>query len=329
MDGAGLVPAPSHTQAVSDWPALPYDEWHETRDTLHLYTQIVGSLRLALSPFEPHWMNVPLYVTGRGLTTTPMPIGARTLEAEFDFFDGMLVLSSSDGRSERRTLGGAVADLHADVLRMLRRLDADVAFAAGPSEFPDPIPFAQDRTHETYDPAQALRFWQVLARVDAVLKEHRAGFFAKSPPVSFFWGAFDLAVVRVGSRRVTPRAGAGTIERFGGTAEQICAGWWPGDARYPGPAFYAYAWPKPTGVERSSIQPAGAAWDTTIGEFLLPYPVVVASPDPRAAILDFLRSTYDAGARLLGWPDDLTRFEVPGRPRRKARSSAASARSAR
>lgn len=296
---------------MSEWLPLPYSEWHETRDTLHMYTQIVGSLRLALSPFEPHWMNVPLYLTSRGLTTSPMPVGSRTIDAELDLIDGVLVMRSSDGRLERRTLGGAVADFHADVQHVLRGLDVDVAFAAGPSEVPDPIPFAQDRTHATYDPAQALRFWQVLARVDSVLKEHRAGFFAKSPPVSFFWGSFDIAVVRVGTRRVAPRAAAGTIERFGGTAEQICAGWWPGDARYPDPAFYAYAWPKPAGIERAAIRPAGAAWNTAIGEFLLPYADVRASADPRAAILDFLRSTYDVGAAQLGWPDDLTRFDVP------------------
>jgi hypothetical protein len=315
-DGAGALPAPFHTQPMTDWLPLPYSDWRETRDTLHLYTQIVGSLRLALTPFEPHWMNVPLYLTSRGLTTSPMPVGSRTLDAELDLIDSVLIFRTSDGGIERRALGGAVADLHADVHRALRRLDVEIALPAMPSEIPDPIPFAQDRTHHVYDPAQALRFWQVLARIDAVLKEHRAAFFAKSPPVSFFWGSFDLAVVRVGTRRVAPRDGAGTIERFGGTAEQICAGWWPGDARYPDPAFYAYAWPKPAGVERAAIRPAGAAWNTTIAEFLLPYEVARASADPRAAILEFLRSTYDVGATLLGWPDDLTRFDVPPRAHR-------------
>ena len=296
---------------MSEWPELPYEEWHETRDTLHLYTQVIGSLRLALSPFEPHWMNVPLYVTGRGLATSPMPAGSWTLDAELDLIANELVLRRSDGRTERRILGGAVADFHADVRRALGQLDIDVAFAALPSEIPDPIPFAEDRTHETYEPAQALRFWQVLSRIDIVLKAHRAGFFGKSPPVSFFWGSFDLAVVRVGTRRVAPRAGAGTIERFGATVEQICGGWWPGDARYPDAAFYAYAWPKPPGVEGAPIRPEGAAWNTTIGEFLLPYEVARRSTEPRDAILAFLRSTYDTGARLLGWPDDLLRFEVP------------------
>jgi len=300
---------------VNDWLPLPYSEWHETRDTLHLYTQIVGSLRLALAPFEPHWMNVPLYLTSRGLGTSPMPVGSRTLDAELDFIESALVFRTSDGVTERRALGGAVAEFHADVKRALRRLDIEAAILGVPSEIPDPIPFAQDRTHHVYDPAQALRFWQVLARIDTVLKEHHAAFFAKSPPVSFFWGSFDIAVVRVGTRRVAPRAGAGTIERFGGTAEQICAGWWPGDARYPDAAFYAYAWPKPSGIERAAIRPAGAAWNTAIAEFLLPYADVRASADPRGAVLDFLRSTYAVGAARLGWPDDLTRFEVPGQDR--------------
>jgi hypothetical protein len=299
---------------VSDWLPLPYDEWRDTRDTLHMYTQVIGKLRLALAPFEPHWMNVPLYVTSRGLTTSPMPIGSRTLEADFDFIDNALVLRDSEGGLQRRTLGGAVADFYADVLGALTRLGVEVKLSVVPSEVSEPIPFPSDRTHHVYDRAQALRFWRVLAKVDSVLREHRAAFFGKSPPVSFFWGTFDLAVVRVGDRRVTPRPGAATIERFGGTAEQICAGWWPGDPRTPRPAFYAYAWPKPAGVERASLRPAGAAWDTTIGEFLLPYAAVQASADPRAAILEFLRSTYEVGAKLLGWPNDLTEFDVPGRP---------------
>jgi len=306
---------------VTEWLPLPYAEWRETRDTLHMYTQVIGKLRLALSPFEPHWMNVPLYVTARGLTTSPMPVGSRTLEARFDLVANELVLESSEGGLERRELGGAVADLYADVLRALERLGVAVKLSAVPTEVADPIPFPDDRTHHVYDPAQALRFHGVLSRVDAVLKEHRAGFFGKTPPVCFFWGTFDLALVRGSDRRVQPRAEAGTIERYAGTAEQICGGWWPGDPRYPDPAFYAYAFPKPEGIESSPIEPAGAAWSPVIGEFLLPYATVQASADPRAEILDFLRSTYDVGAKGLGWPDDLTRFDVPGRKRTKASAS--------
>jgi hypothetical protein len=301
---------------MTPWLPLPYEEWRETRDTLHMYTQVIGKLRLALSPFEPQWMNVPLYVTARGLTTSPMPTGPRTLEADLDFFDNVLELRSSDGRAERRTLGGSVAELYADVMRALARLDVDVTLSIVPSEVSDPIPFPDDRTHHTYDPGQALRFWQVLSMIDSVAREHRAGFRGRTPPVCFFWGSFDLAVVRSSGRPVTPPPGAGTIARYGGNAEQICAGWWPGDTRYREPAFYAYAYPKPDGIERRSIRPAGAAWNATIGEFVMPYSFVQGSADPRAAILDFMRSTYEVGAEALGWPSDLTHIDAPGRPSR-------------
>jgi hypothetical protein len=304
---------------VTPWPALPYDEWRETRDTLHMYTQVIGKLRLALSPFEPQWANVPLYVTARGLSTSPMPLGPGTLEGEFDFVENVLVLRSSDGGIERRRLGGSVAEFYGDVMRAVARLGAQVKLSVVPSEVPDPIPFPEDRTHHIYDSGQALRFWQVLTMIDNVFREHRAGFRGRTPPVCFFWGTFDLAVIRLSGRPASPRPGAGIIERFAGNAEQICAGWWPGDARHPDPAFYAYAYPKPVGIEQTPIRPAEAAWDTMIGEFLMPYAFARASADPHASIIDFLRSTYDAGARLLGWPGDLTQIDVPGRPHAKVR----------
>jgi hypothetical protein len=303
---------------MTAWPPLPYQEWRATRDTLHMYTQVLGKLRLALSPFEPQWANVPLYVTARGLTTSPLPVGLRTLEGELDLIDHVLVLRTSDGRIERRELGGPVADFYGDVMQALRRLDVDVRLSVVPSEVPDPIPFPDDRTHDTYDAGQARRFFELLAMIDVVFRGHRAGFRGRTPPVCFFWGTFDLAVIRLSGRSATPRRGAGIIERFSGNAEQVCAGWWPGDARYAQPAFYGYAYPKPAGLERAAIAPAGAAWDPTIGEFLMPYAVVRASADPRATILEFLRSTYDVGARLLGWPADLTEIDVPAPRRPKA-----------
>jgi hypothetical protein len=304
---------------MAPWLPLPYDEWRETRDTLHMYTQVIGKLRLALSPFEPQWANVPLYVTTRGLSTSPMPVGFRTLEAEFDFFENVLVLRSNDGRIERRILGGSVADFYGDVMSALARLGVEVTLSVVPSEVSLAIPFPEDVTHHTYEPGQAFRFWQVLAMIDNVFREHRAGFRGRTPPVCFFWGTFDLAVVRLSGRSASPRPGAGIIERFSGNAEQICAGWWPGDERYPQPAFYAYAYPKPQGIEQKSIRPAGAAWNTTIGEFLLPYASVQASADARAAMVDFLRSTYDVGAGMLGWPNDLTQIDSPAHPRATVR----------
>jgi hypothetical protein len=219
---------------MDEWPALPFEEWRETRDTLHMYTQVVGKLRLALSPFEPQWANVPLYLTARGLTTSPLPYGGRTFDAEFDLLGHELVMRTSTGQTERVALRPRpVADFYQDVMSALGRVDVNVTISATPSEVADPIPFAEDRTHETYDPAQVTRFFHVLSRVDVVFKEYRARFIGKTPPVHFFWGSFDLAVTRFSGRPVTPPADAGVIVRYGGDAEQICAGFWPGHDKSP------------------------------------------------------------------------------------------------
>jgi hypothetical protein len=193
----------------------------------------------------------------------------------------------------------------------LRRLGIDVTISPGPSEVPDPIPFAEDRTHHSYEPEQANRFFRVLSRVDVVLKEHRSRFKGKTPPVQFFWGAFDLALFRFSGRPASPPPGADTIVRYGGDAEQICGGFWPGHAAYRAPAFFGYPYPKPDGIETDAIRPDGAGWDTELGEFLFPYDTMRAAPDPRRALLDFLESTYDVAAKRMGWSPDLTRVEVP------------------
>ena len=294
----------------NDWPALPYEDWRETRDTLHMYTQVIGKLRLALSPFEPEWAHVPLYVTARGLTTSPIPVGLRTFDAEFDFIDHVLVLRSSDGDLDRRPLGGTVADFYHDVMSALKRMDVDVAISELPSEVADPIPFPDDRTHHTYDAAQAAQFHSVLSKVDLVVKEHRANFHGRTPPVQFFWGTFDLALMRYSGKLLDPPPGGGVIRRVGGDAEQICTGWWPGDERVPYPAFYAYAYPAPDGIDRVPIKPDGAAWNAA-GEFMLPYETARTAADPHGAIRDFLSSTYEAAAELLGWDRDLTRIITP------------------
>ncbi len=298
-------------QGLNEWPALPYEEWRETRDTLHMYTQVIGKLRLALSPFEPEWGHVPLYVSARGLTTSPMPVGLRTIDAEFDLIDHALVVRSSDGHTERRPLGGSVAEFYADVMRALRRMHVDVAISVLPSEVSEPIPFPDDRTHHTYDAQHATRFFRVLSMVDVVMKEHRAHFRGRTTPVHLFWGTFDLALTRYSGRRVDPAPGVGVIARVGGDAEQICAGWWPGDERIRYPAFFAYAYPPPDGIDTVPIQPAVAAWNSSIGEFLLPYDAARASADPRRAIRDFLSSTYAGAARLLGWDSKLTQVTSP------------------
>jgi len=297
---------------MDDWPALPYDDWLDTRDTLHMYTQVVGKIRLALSPFEPEWANVPLYVTARGLTTSPVPYGLRTFDVEFDFVDHRLVLRANDGGAEQIALRPrAVADFYQDVMDALGRLGVDVTISPGPSEVPDPIPFAEDRVHHSYEPADARRFFHVLSQVDVVLKEHRSRFTGKCPPVQFFWGSFDLVGSRFSGRLVTPPPEAGTIERYGGDAEQICGGFWPGHPQFPRPAFFAYGYPKPEGIETASIRPDGAGWNADIGEFLFPYDAMRAAPDPKRALLDFLESTYDACAQQMGWSPELTKVHAP------------------
>jgi len=302
-----------HTSPVTaeTWPALPYEEWRATRDTLHMYTQVVGKLRLALSPFEPGWANVPLYVTARGLTTSPVPVGLRTFDAEFDLFDHLLVIRTSDGQAERLPLGGAVADFYGGVMAALRRMQIEVAISERPSEVANPIPFPDDRIHHAYDPAHATRFQRVLSMVDLVMKEHRAGFRGRTTPVHFFWGTFDLALTRYSGQFVDPSRDAGVIARFGGGARQLCAGWWPGDERSPHPAFYFYAYPADARLSDLAIQPRGGAWSAEAGEFLLPYDTAREAPDPRRAILDFLDSTYRGAATMLGWSDDLTAFDTP------------------
>ncbi len=306
------------TDAV--WPLLPYEEWRETRDTLHMYTQVIGKLRLALSPFEPEWANVPLYLTARGLTTSPMAVGHRTLDAELDLIDHILLLRTSDGAIEQVPLGGAVADFYTDVMGALARMRVEVAISVLPSEVPSPIPFPEDTTHKTYVAAHAARFFAVLSQVDTVLKQHRAKFHGRTTPVHFFWGTFDLAVVRYSGRPAAPQ-GQSVIERLGSDAEEICAGWWPGDARVPYPAFYAYAYPKPAGIEGAPLEPEGARWTTEAGEFILPYDSVRTLPDPDSAVLAFLRTTYDGAAARMGWDPQLTTVLTPS-PKRAMASSA-------
>lgn len=297
--------------SVADWPALPYEDWRATRDTLHMYTQVIGKLRLALSPFEPEWGNVPLYVTARGLTTSPMPLGARALEVEFDLINHDLVLQTSTGEKKLRPLGGDVADFYQDVMRMLRDLRVEVSMWPVPTEVSEPIPFPEDRTHNTYDADHATRFFRVISSIDLVMKEHRAQFRGRTSPVQFFWGTFDLALIRYSGRSVDPRAGAGLIERVSGDAEAICAGWWPGDERTAYPAFFAYAYPAPPGIDRISVEPTSASWNAEAREFLLPYRAVREAHQPRQTILDFFRTTYAGAARLLRMDESLVHVSAP------------------
>jgi len=294
--------ATGETRQLAEWPDLPYDAWAPTMQTLHMKLQIIGKIRLALTRREPQWANVPLYLTARGLTTSPMWSGQAGFGIDVDLIDHEVVVAVSDGRLERVALRAQpVADFYQELIDRLRTLGITPAITTVPSEVENPIPFPSDTVHAAYEPEWAHRFWRLLARVDLVLKEHRGRFRGRASPVSFWWGTFDLAVAQFSGRPVEPPAGAGIIRRVGGDAEQTCVGFWPGNDRLAEPAFFAYAYPKPDGIERATIGPDGAGWNPSLGEFILPYESVRRSADPRKAILDFAESTFQAGATRQHW----------------------------
>ena len=285
------------------WPALPVKEWEPTRATLHMWTQIVGKVRLALSPRLNHWWEVPLYISARGLTTSPIPYEGGIFELQFDFFDRQLVLQTSTGGTKALPLvPQSVADFYAAVLAMLGDAGIRVKIWTMPVEIPDPIPFDQDRVHAAYDPEYVSRFWRALASADTVLKEFRARFIGKCSPVHFFWGSFDLAVTRFSGRRAPERPGADLITREAYSHEVISAGFWPGTAASGVDAlFYCYSAPAPEGFATAKVRPAEALWSTQLSEFLLMYDDVRQSPTPGATLMEFLESTYEAGATLAKW----------------------------
>jgi len=298
--------------SLETWPALPYEDWRDTLATLHMYSQVIGKLRVAQSPFEPEWANVGLYLTPRGLTTSAIPHGLACFDAEFDFVDHELVLRASNDAVERIALSGQdVADFYQQVMERLKHLGMPVAVTELPQEVPDPIPFPEDRQHHTYDPVYARRFWEILSRIDIVMKRHRARFWGKTSPVHFFWGSFDLATTRFSGRPALPPARAGTIMRYAEDAEQISAGFWAGDERMPFPAFYAYGYPQPSGCDGVVCRPEDASWIPEAGLFVLRYDAVREAPDPVEAITEFLESTYEACAELMDWPAGLLGHPTP------------------
>jgi hypothetical protein len=294
------------TGVAATWPELPYAAWKDTMATLHMELQIIGKLRLVLSPFEPQWANVPLYLTARGLTTTPMSDGHVTFEVQVDLIDHQVTIITTGGDTGRVPLvARPVAEFYREFTAALHSLDIAVEITTTPSEVENPIPFPEDRTHVAYDPTWANRFFNVLSVVDLVFKEYRARFRGKTSLVNFFWGTFDLALTRYSGRAVEPPANAGIIRRLGGDAEVICVGFWPGNERVPMPAFYGYAYPSPTGLERERLRPPAAKWYPDAGEFFLPYDEVRQASAPRETILEFCESLYDAGARLATWDPNL------------------------
>jgi len=284
------------------WPALPYEAWQPTCFTLHMWTQIVGKVRLALAPHVNHWWQVPLYVSARGLTTTAIPYNDENFECEFDFIDHVLVIRKSDGTSRTLKLAPkSVAAFHAEFMAALRALGIEVRIWTMPVEIPNPVAFDKDTANASYDAAAVTRFWRVLQSVDAVLKEFRGGFIGKSSPVHFFWGSFDLAVTRFSGRRAPPMPEADRITQEGYSHEVSSVGWWPGDPSTKFPAFYAYAAPEPNGFGQATVRAAAAFYDTEASQFRLKYDDVRTAASPRQALLDFCQSTYEAAATLAQW----------------------------
>jgi hypothetical protein len=284
------------------WPELPLAAWQDTYATLHMWTQIVGKVRLALSPLVNHWWEVPLYVNARGLTSSAIPYVDGIFEVQFDFIDHTLIIQSSWGPSKTMPLRPqSVADFYAEFMSGLRSLGIEVKIWTMPCEVPNPVRFESDTQHASYDGEYAHRFWKVLASCDTIFKEFRAGFIGKDSPVHFFWGSFDLCVTRFSGRRAPERVGADLITREAYSHEVISAGLWPGGGEVKGAAFYAYAAPEPAGFGEQKVKPAAAFYHPVMKEFLLMYDDVRRAHSPREALLEFLQTTYEAGANLGKW----------------------------
>ena len=276
--------------------------WQDTYDTLHMWSQIVGKVRLALSPKVNHWWEVPLYVSAVGLTTSPIPYAGGVFEVQFDFIHHRLDIMTSHSATKTIALEPrSVADFYREFMASLASLGIEVEIWKMPVEIPNPVPFDQDTQHASYDPEYANRFWRILVSCDAIFKEFRAGFIGKASPSHFFWGSFDLAVTRFSGRRAPERQGADPITREAYSHEVISAGWWPGGGDIQGAAFYTYAAPEPAGFAQHPLRPAQAFYHPQLKEFLLMYDDVRQSDSPRATLLEFLQSTYDAGADLGKW----------------------------
>jgi Family of unknown function (DUF5996) len=284
------------------WPALPLAEWQDTCETLHMYTQIVGKVPLALTPLINHWWEVALFVTARGLTTSPIPYRSEVFEINFDFFEHKVDIQTSWGGTRTIPLfPRAVADFYDALMASLHSLGIEVKIWPMPVEVPNPIRFDQDRTHASYNTEYVHRFWRSLVTVHNLLQEFRARFIGKDSPIQFFWGTFDLCVSRFSGRRAPERPGADRITREAYSHEVSSAGFWPGGGEIKGAAFYSYTAPEPNGFPNSPIHPDKAFYHPKLHEFLLMYDDVRRSPSPRATVLDFFETTYEAGANLATW----------------------------
>jgi hypothetical protein len=293
-------------QAESDqpqcWPSLPLDSWKDTYATLHMWTQIVGKVRLRLTPLVNHWWNVPLYVSARGLTTSQIPYGDKAFEVWFDFIQHRLVLETSGGLTKTMPLDPrSVAEFYKAFIALLHSAGIEVKIWRMPVEIANPIPFDEDRVHSSYDPKSVEKFWRILLSVDAVFNQFRSSFIGKSSPVHFFWGSFDLAVSRFSGRRAPDRPGADAMTREAYSHEVSSVGFWPGNDGTSSGAFYSYTVPAPAGFKEARVGPKGAYFDNQLGEFILKYEIAQTAQSPTAALLKFCQTTYEAGARLGNW----------------------------
>lgn len=289
------------------WPALPLDAWDDTFATLHRWTQIIGKVRLVQTPWINHSWHVTLYVTARGLTTSPIPYGARTFEISFDFLSHKLLIQTSDGSVEALPLRPqSVAGFYDEVLHTLDRLGIAVTIHGSPNEVEDATPFAQDRVHDSYDPEYATRFWRVMVQASRVFQAFRASFLGKCSPVHFFWGSFDLAVTRFSGRLAPPHPGGipnmpDWIAREAYSHEVSSCGFWPGGGAHPYPLFYSYAYPEPQGFVSAAVEPEGAFYSNELREWMLPYDTVRLAASPDETLRAFLQTTYEAAAELGRW----------------------------
>ena len=311
---------PLKQASAADWPQLPSRQWGDTLETLHMWTQIVGKVRMDLSPWVNHSWSVPLYLNARGLTTSTIPYGARTFEIDFDFVDHVLPIRASDGQTRSLALQHkSVAQFYHELLETLSEMGMNVSIHAVPNEIPEPIPFPEDEVHGTYDSEQVHLLWSALVQADRVMKVFRARFTGKVSPVHFFWGSFDLAVTRFSGREAPEHPGGvpglpDEITREAYSHEVTSCGFWPGNREAPDPIFYAYAYPTPEGFSESSVKPAAAFWLEDLGEFALPYEVVRTSDSPDATLDAFFESTHAAAADLARWDREHLEWERDFRP---------------
>lgn len=285
-----------------DWPSLPLDEWIDTKHTLHRWMQIVGKIRMELTPPVNHWWHVPLYVSARGLTTSVIALGERWFEMEFDFLAHQLRIRANDGADRDVALAPrTVADFHDEVFSALKELGIRCTIWPVPQECEDTIPLDRDVEHKSYDGEYAQRFWRVLAQSHAVLAKFRSNFIGKCSPIHFFWGSFDLALTRFSGRKAPERPDADALTREAYSHEVSSVGWWPGDSRLRLPSFYSYAAPEPAGFRNAAVRPEAAHYNEPLGGFYLHYDDMRLASDPEQSLLDFCQSAYDAAADLGHW----------------------------